>query len=216
MERSATLTNIVDGVKKLNFTKKAKPPHRVWDRRGEEDAKLSEEDYLEISSWTEEQITEYNEHNLVALTTQQLKELQGKSADNITYAHPVYTVPPSTPTLQESYLDDDEDEGDVFGRPDDEDPAAEHKYLHKDLRKLLAAYTGFHIAPGTGEDKIFDHYSNRSDYYGMPLIEKGRNHKRVCILLSSSIDVRESSVQRKGLCTCSTPFPPTPTLLVID
>ena len=195
MENSAALTNIVDGVQRLNFMKKAKAPHRVWDRRGKEEAsQLNEAAYQEISNWTEEQVEEYNEHNLVALTTQQLKELRGKSADNITYAQPVYTVPPSTPTLDESDLDvEGEDEGEAFGRPEDDDPAAEHKYLNKDLRKLLGAYTGFHIAPATGEDMIFDRSINRSDYYGMPLIEKGHNHKQVCVLLSSLLIMFASS-----------------------
>lgn len=185
LEKSATLANIVDSVKRLKFRKK--PPHKVWDSRGQEPIYLNESKYVEIGQWTDGQIAEYHEHNLVALTTRQLKQLQGKSTDTITYANPVYIVPPSTPTGSE-FGDDEEDEGDVFGRLEDEDPKAEHKYLHKDLRNLLGPYTGFHIAPGTGCAKIFERTNNRSAYYGMPLIEKGRHHKRELVGFVNMID----------------------------
>jgi hypothetical protein len=200
VENSEMLTNLVDSVKRLNIFKKYKPPHRVWDRRGQEED-FEKMRWLEIMNWTEDQIEEYNEHILVALTTQQLKELQGKSADGIIYANPVYADPPGSPT-DGQYEEEElapifgDGEAAIWGSPEDDDPEAEYKYIHKDLRKLLGPYKGFHVAPGTAsKPEIFDQPENLSDYYGMPLVETGRNHKFELIGL---VNLVEQEYQRAG------------------
>ena len=200
VENSEVLTNLVDSVKRLNIFKKYKSPHRVWDRRGQQQ-EYEKMRWLEIMSWTEDQIEDYNEHILVALTTQQLKELQGKSADGIIYANPVYADPPSSPT-DGQYEEEEmapifgDGEAAVWGSPEDDDPEAEYKYMHKDLRKLLGPYKGFHVALGTASrPEIFDQRDNLSDYYGMPLVETGRNHKFELIGL---VNLVEQEYQRVG------------------
>lgn len=140
---------------------------------------------------TEAQIAQYDEQQLVALTPRQLKELQGKSIDCIVYAHPIYMVPPPTPCGSDSCSiqgDDDEGEGDVFGRPNDNDTKAEHNYLHKDLRKMFGPHTGFHITPDSGDEKTFFEHSNRSSYYNEPLVELGHDPNAELISFVNMVD----------------------------
>ena len=185
MENSKTLTNLVSSLKKLNVFKKEQPPHRTWDRRGEREKyrHLSKLQMEEIMLWDEGQIAHYNECNLAALSSKKLKELQEKNPGQVIYANPVYKVPNPTPTDGEP---DEEElemrkggERAVWGCQDDPDPLAEHQYLNKDLRMMRGPYKGFHIIPGTNgiTPEIFGKHNNLSDYYGMPLIEIGRNRK---------------------------------------
>ena len=124
---------------------------------------------------TEEQSSHYDEQQFVALNSRQLKELQGKCSDTIIYANPTYVVPPPTPCG--SIHEDDDDGDEIFSRPSDYDLRAEHKYLHKDLRRLLGtSYTGFHIATeSSNPEEFFESSNNRSSYYEEPLVEPGRD-----------------------------------------
>jgi hypothetical protein len=179
VENSELLTDLVESVKKLNIFKKNKP-HRNWDRRGAVEDRFTNITYEEILKWTETQIADHHEHNLVVLTTKQLKELRSKLGDKIVYAHPVCQDPNSTPDTEACQSEEEEREeleqacAGIWGEADHENPETEHK---KDLRKVLGAYKGFHIVPGDGDFDLFYGPNNLSDYYGMPLIEPGHNPK---------------------------------------
>jgi hypothetical protein len=65
---------------------------------------------------------------------------------------------------------------------------AEHKYLHKDLRKLLGPYTGFHITPGTTNPDLFFEHNNCSSWYNEPFIIPARDAHSELISFVSMID----------------------------
>jgi hypothetical protein len=76
IQKSKTLSSIVGSVKHLDIRSKPKtPPHRDWDIQNK--VYITKSKRAEVFQWTEEQVTNNNEHQLVALTQRQLKELQG-------------------------------------------------------------------------------------------------------------------------------------------
>ena len=76
IQKSKTLASIVGSVKHLDIRSKPKtPPHRDWDIQNK--VYITRSKRAEVFQWTEEQVTNTNEQQLVALTQRQLKELQG-------------------------------------------------------------------------------------------------------------------------------------------
>ena len=76
IQKSKTLASIVGSVKRLDIRSKRKtPPHKNWGIQNK--PYITKSNREDASQWTEEQIANANEQQLVALTQHQLEELQG-------------------------------------------------------------------------------------------------------------------------------------------
>jgi hypothetical protein len=120
-----------------------------------------------ITQWFAMSAEEFDPaHVLVALTTAELKRLEGATVDGIEYLRNEYQIPP--PSRATSDAGDPDDEVDQYLTDNCIDSPQTNC---KDLRKILGPYPGFYIVGGITQPGSFDITNNHSDYYGMPLVE---------------------------------------------
>lgn len=129
-----------------------------------------------MARWFDNAADEFDaDHVLVALTTAELKRLEGKTVEGIEYLKNEYQMPP--PSRAPSEDGDWEDEVDQYLTDNSTD--SPHTNC-KDLRKIFGPYPGFYIVGENANVSSFDLANNLSDYYNIPLIEPvpkwGSNH----------------------------------------